>query len=172
MARQGTNVTRISGDVFVKEGATKERVDEFVNVKRMAEIWARANSYASLSDNPNPESGRQASGATLFPDSKIQVRVDGGFIDGIDIESGLANIWLAPGKLALTPVAELSGMVWVHVAADGRTVVAGGRETIHNRKTRRAVTIDENQQVLITEDDIGQPEPMDQRFFQGPRDSL
>ncbi len=56
-------------------------------------------------------------------------------------------------------------MAWVDVSSDGKTVVANARETIYNRKTSRAVTLDVNKQVLITEDNIGEPEPMDQRFY-------
>lgn len=169
MTRQGTNVTRIAGDVFVIEGTTKERVDEFIKIDDVAKVETGPSSYAGLSDNPSPESNNQGSGAILFPESKIQVQVKGGFIEKIEVEEGLVNLWLASEKSGVTPYAEFVGPIWVDVAPDGRTIIAGGREAVYNRKTGKAATLSEDQQVLVTEEEIGQPEPMDQRFHRAKK---
>jgi len=169
MALQGTNISRITGEVFVKQGAVKKQVVGSLKLKENAEVETGANSYANVSDNPSPESGRKASGATLFPNSKITVHMTRGYIEEIEILKGLVSVFVAPGKRVLTPAAEFGGMAWVDVSSEGRTVVTNTRETIYNRKTRRAVTLDVNQQVLITEDNIGEPEPMDQRFYQAQK---
>ncbi|MGB9693589.1 MAG: hypothetical protein ACPL28_12145 [bacterium] len=169
MALQGTNISLITGEVFVKQGAVKKQVAGSLKLKEKAEVQTGANSYANVSDNPSPESGRQSSGATLFPNSKITVHIKRGYIEEIEILKGLVSVSVAPGKRVLTPLAEFEGAAWVDVSSDGRTVVAITRETIYNRKTRRAVTLDVNQQVLITEDNIGEPEPMDQRFYQAQK---
>lgn len=165
MGIQGTNISRITGEVFVKQGTVRKQVQEALKLKEIAEVETGANSYAILSDNPSPESGRMSSGATLFPNSKVIVRVKRGYIEEIEILKGLVCVYVAPGKRVLTPVAEFGGGAWVDVSSDGRTAVANTRETIYNRKTCRAVTLDVNQQVLITEDNVGEPEPMDQRFY-------
>ncbi len=165
MALQGTNISCITGEVFVKQGTVKKQVLNSLKLKGTVEAETKAESYARIFDNPSPESGKQASGATLFPNSKVIIRVKRGYIEEIEILKGLVNVSVAPGKRVLTPVAEFGGMAWVNVSSDGSTVVAHTRDTIYNRKTRRAVTLDVNQQVLIAEDTIGEPEPMDQRFY-------
>lgn len=169
MALQGTNVACLVGEVFVKQGSVKKQVLGSLKLKENAEVEAGANSYANVSDNPSPESGKKASGVTLFPNSKITVRVTKGYIKEIEILKGLVNVSVAPGKRVLTRVAEFSRVAWVDVSSDGRTVVANTRETIYNRKTRKAVTLDANQQVLITEDNVGELEPMEQRFYQAEK---
>lgn len=169
MTLRGTNVLRITGEVFVKQGAVKKQVREFLKLTEIAEVETGPNSYANLSDNPSPESGKISSMATLFPNSKITVNVKRGYIKEIEISKGLVSVYGAPGKRVLTPFAEFGGTAWVDVSSDGKTVVANTRETIYNRKTRRAVTLDVNQQVLITEDNVGEPEPMDRRFYQAQK---
>ncbi len=166
MALQGTNISLIAGEVFAKQGAVKKQVTGYLKIKEIAEVETRANSYAYVGDSPSPESRKISSGVTLFPNSKITAYVKRGYIEEIEILKGLVNVSVAPGKQVLTPVAEFCGAAWVDVSSDGRTVVANTRETIYNRRTRRAVTLDVNQQVLIAGDNIGEPEPMDQRFYQ------
>lgn len=166
MALQGTNISCIAGEVFVKQGTVKKQVLKTLKLNGTIEAETGANSYARIFDNPNPESEKMSSGAALFPNSKITVYVKRGYIEEIEILKGLVNVSVAPGKRVLTPVAEFGGMAWVDVSSDGRTVVANTRETIYNRKTLRAVTLGVNQQVLITEDNVAKPEPMDQRFYQ------
>lgn len=169
MSLQGTNIRCIAGEVFSKQRAVKKQVVGSLKLKEMAEVETGANSYADVSDNPAFDSGKQSSGVTIFPNSKVTVTVKRGYVEEILISKGLVWVSVPPGKRVYTPVAELGGMAWVEVSSDGKTVVANTRGTIYNRKTCRAVTLDANQQVLITEDDIGQPEPMDQRFYQAQK---
>ncbi|NPV83818.1 MAG: hypothetical protein HPY46_09605 [Candidatus Aminicenantes bacterium] len=169
MSLQGTIVSCISGEVFVKQGAVKKQVRDSLKLKEIAEVETGSNSYSHIGDNPDPGSGKKSSGATLFPNSKVTVKVKRGYIEEILITQGLVWVSVSPGKPVLTPVAEFSGMAWVDVSSDGRTVVAGSRETIYNRKILRAATLDMNKQVLVTENNIGEPEPMDQRFYQAQK---
>lgn len=169
MSQEGTHVSCITGEIFVKEGTSKKRVVRSLKLNGTVNVEASTNSYADISDNPSPDSGKQASGLTLFPNGKVIVKVKRGYIEEVEISKGLVMVSLAPRKRILTPVAEFSGMAWVDVSSDGITVVANSRETIYNRKTRRTVILQGNQQVLITEDNIGDPEPMDQRFYQAQK---
>ena len=169
MALHGTNVSRIAGEVFVKQGAVKKQVLNFSKLTGIAEVETLPNAYANVSDNPGPESGKTSGMATLFPNCKITVNVKRGYIKEIEISKGLVRVYGAREKRVLTPFAEFGGTAWVDVSSDGRTVVANTRETIYNRKTGRAVTLDVNQQALITEDNVGEPEPMDQRFYKAQK---
>lgn len=165
MLQEGTHISCITGEIFVKEGTTKKQVVRSLKLKGTAYVETNANSYADISDNPNPESEKRSSRLTLFPDSKVIVKVKMDYIEEVEISKGLVMVSLATGKRIFTPVAEFCGMAWVDVTSDGITVVANTRETIYNLKTRRAVIPGANQQILITEDNISEPEPMEQKFY-------
>jgi hypothetical protein len=165
MARQGTVIYRVTGKISVKQGTNLKQVQEYLILSDIADIETGVNSFAYVCDNPNPKSGKQASVATLFPESKITVYGERGFIEKIAIGRGLIHVSVAPGKLVVTPVAEFCGLAWVNVLSDERTVVANSRETIYNRETRKAITLSANQQVLIVGDTIANIEPMDQRLY-------
>lgn len=169
MPRHGTNISRITGEVYIKQDDDKKQVKNFLKLKGKVEIETGNSSYATIYDNPDPASGKQSSGVTLFPNSKIVVEVKRGYIEKIEILNGLVMAYVAFGKQIFTPVAEMGGMAWIDVGPDGRTKVANSRETVFNRKTQQSITLNLNQQVLITEDNIGEPEPMEQRFYEAQK---
>ena len=162
----GTIARCIHGEVFVKQEASEKRVVDSLKLKEKAEVKTGPESYAIISDNPAPDSGKSLSSALLFPKSRVTILVKRGYIKEIEVLHGQAMVSAAPGVKVFTPVVEFTGASSVEVSSDGKTTVANTRETIYNRKTRRAVILDVNQQVLITEDTVGEIEPMDQRFYQ------
>lgn len=161
---QGTVVEKFTGEVSVSWGGRKEKIDKTTKLNGRCEIETQAESYASVYDNPSPESGKKSSGVILFPYSKVVVYVERGFIKKFEIIKGLVNV--RTPFMVITPVAEWQGMAWADVAPSGETVIAHSRDTFYNRKTHQAVTLDVNQQALITDDKVGNPTPMDQRFYQ------
>lgn len=169
---QGVIVSKIAGEVFLKEGSIQKPLAKSVKLGVCAkcEVNTSDSSYAVISEKSDPDSKKKGwASITIFPKSKVVVHTGRGFIKEVEVLQGLTNVSVSEGKKILTPTAEFQGAAWVDVASDGRTVVAHSRDTIYNRKTRRAVTLDVNQQVLITEDSIGEPEPMDQRFHQAQK---
>lgn len=169
----GVIVNKITGEVFLKQKGAKIQLEKKiklgVNVK--CEIQTAEAAYVYVNEHSDPESTTYKGGAYLavFPKSRIVVYTGRGFIKEVEILRGLVLVSVSEGKRVFTPTAEFQGTAWIDVAFDGRTVVANSRDTIYNRKTRRAVTLDVNQQVLVTEDTIGEPEPMDQRFYQAEK---
>ncbi len=73
-------------------------------------------SYAIVSDNPSPDSGKQLSSVTIFPSSEVVIYTGRGFIKEIEILQGLINVAVANDKRVLTPTAEFWGTAWVGVS--------------------------------------------------------
>lgn len=76
MPLQGTNVSCINGEVFVKQGTIKKKFVGSLKLKENAEVERGENSYADLIDNPSPDSGKQSSSATLLDLSLTNIKGD------------------------------------------------------------------------------------------------
>lgn len=161
---EGVTVTNVTGKVFVMQGGATQDIAGKEKIEVDSEVETGAASHAIVSDNPSPESGQQSSSLVMFPKSKAVVRIRGGFIEESKILEGL--VLVSTVKNVSTPTAEWNDRAWAAVAPGGETVVAQSRATVRNRNTGSTVTLDVNKQVLVTSEEIGEPEPVEQRFLE------
>lgn len=170
--RQGVYVTKITGNVFVISNGETRLISKDIKlgVNKKYEVITEDASYTYVTTNPHPESKRPGFFACLFPKTKVIVYTGRGYIKTFEILHGLV---FGQTLNVITPTAEFKGEerggCWIDVDSDGKTMVADTRDTVYNRKTKKAVVLSVNQQLLVTEDDIGEPEPMGQVFYQAKK---
>lgn len=166
--RQGVYVTKIEGEVsIILNGQTNLVAKEKkIGADVSCELTTGKASYAYVTENKAPASKKSVFLAVLYPESKAVVHTGRGFIRKFEILEGLANVSLSK---IVVPFAEFKGEEhergWVEVIPGAKTIFADMRCTICNCNSGKAVVLDANQQVWFTENEIGEPEPMDQRFY-------
>lgn len=165
MSKSGVNVNCLTGKTFVKYENYFKEVNSIEEVIKDAEIKTEKYSYAIINDKSNPASGRQDSFIVLSPESKIFLFIKKGFIEKVQIINGMVFVSLPTGKEIFTNCIKFNGMALVFINGK-KNIFANTRASLYHTKKNKVINLNEDQQIVITENFIGEPEAIEQKFLE------